>query len=56
MLIVDIKHIMDAAKEMQNSKVVQVLKGLRRLEVLFIISLHLEIKARKQEKISIDHV
>ena len=41
---------------MQNSKVVNVLKGLRNLEVLFVIALLLEIKSRKQERILIDHV
>jgi len=56
LITVKVDHILAAAKEMQNSKVVNVLKGLRKLEVLFIIALLLEIKSRKQERILIDHV
>jgi len=54
--MVNVDYILDAAKEMQNSKVVNVLKGLRKLEVLFVIALLLEIKSRKQERILINHV
>lgn len=41
---------------MQNSKVVNVLKGLRKLEVVFVIALKLELNRQKKEKVSIDSV
>lgn len=44
---VTIGHVITAYDEMSNSKTVQVLKGLRKFEVLVIIALYLELKASK---------
>ena len=41
-----------AYDEMSNSKTVQVLRGLRNLEVLVTISLFLELASSKQSKAS----
>ena len=41
---------------MQKSKTVQVLKGLRKLEVLVVIAMFLELKQRRQEKVLMDYV
>ena len=41
---VGLRHIIDAYDEMANSKTVKVLKGLRKFEIIVIISLFLELK------------
>lgn len=53
---VAVDHVIRAYDEMSNSKTVQVLKGLRKLEVLVIISLFLELKSSKQSKVLMDRV
>jgi len=44
---VTMTNAMSAFDELQKSKVVKVLKGLRRLEVLLVVALWLELKGRK---------
>ena len=53
---VSVDHVIKAYDEMSNSKTVQVLRGLRKLEVLVIISLFLELKSCKQSKVLMDRV
>lgn len=53
---VSVDHVIKAYDEMSNSKTVQVLRGLRKLEVLVIISLFLELKSSKQSKVLMDRV
>jgi Cdc6-like AAA superfamily ATPase len=53
---VSVDHVIKAYDEMSNSKTVQVLRGLRKLEVLVTISLFLELKSSKQSKVLMDRV
>lgn len=47
---------MCAFEELFNSKIVQVLKNLQKLEVIVILSLSVVLYAKKLEKVNIDDV
>jgi len=49
-------HVLKAYEEMQNSKTVKVLKGLRKFEIIVILALWLELKANKSEKVLMEKV
>lgn len=51
-----IDHVVSAFDEMSNSKSVKVLGSLRKMEVLVIIALYLELRNRKSDKVLIEHV
>ena len=53
---VGLRHIIDAYDEMANSKTVKVLKGLRKFEIIVIISLFLELKTQRTDKVLMDSV
>jgi|TARA_B110000285_G_C15035673_1_gene569123 origin recognition complex subunit 1 len=53
---ITVNDICTACDEMSNSKTVQVLKGLRKFEVLVVIALYLELKSSKQLKVLMDNV
>ena len=48
--------MLTAFKEMANSKTVNVLKGLRKFEIVVIIALYLELTVNKVDKILMDKV
>lgn len=50
------KNVMDAFDELFNSKTVQVLRTLQKMEVVVVLALHHELAHRKQERVSLDDV
>ena len=52
LLTVDACHVVKAYDEMSNSNIVQVMKGLRKLEILILIALYLE--NAKVEKVPLE--
>lgn len=56
LLMVDLRHIANAYDEMANSNTVKVLRGLRKFEVMVMISLFLELKTQNTDKVLIDTI
>lgn len=56
LLPITIDHVLTAFKEMQSSKTVNVLRGLRKFEVIVIIALFLELQVNRVDRILMERV
>lgn len=54
--MVTFNHVNEAFGELYNSKTSQLLRSLRKYEVLIVIAIYLELLIRKSEKVLIDSV
>jgi hypothetical protein len=54
--LIGTNEVLTAFSELQNSKTVSVMKGLRKFEVIVIIALFLELQSNQVEKILLDKV